>query len=343
MKILYAIQGTGNGHISRGIEIIPHLQKHGEVDILISGAEWELNFPYKVKYRLGGMSFVFGKNGGVDLFNTYLKLNSFRFMREIRSVPVEEYDLVISDFEPISCWATHLKKTPCIGLSNQVATLHQKAPIPKNSDRLGKMVLEHYAPVTKKYGYHFKALDDHIFTPIIRTEIRNCNIKDKGYITVYLPSYNDERIIKHLKNFKQVDFQVFSKHNKTKYREKNIYLEPINNTAFVKSMSESSGVLCNAGFGVTSETLFLNKKLCIIPMKTQYEQHCNAAMLKSMDITVVKKLKTKHLEKIENWIEKGKPIAVNYPDNAAFIVNKIIQENYNVSYSPFDASSEMYQ
>ncbi|MEO8150806.1 MAG: glycosyltransferase family protein [Bacteroidia bacterium] len=343
MKILYAIQGTGNGHISRGIEIIPHLKKHGDVDILISGAEWELNFPFKVKYRLGGMSFVFGKNGGVDLFNTYLKLNSFRFMREIKSVPVEEYDLVISDFEPISCWATHLKKIPCIGLSNQVATLHRDAPVPKNSDRLGKLVLEHYAPVTKKYGYHFKALDENIFTPVIRSEIRNCNIKDKGHITVYLPSYDDERIIKNLKNFKQVDWQVFSKHNKKKFKEKNIYIEPISNAAFVKSMSESSGVLCNAGFGVTSETLFLNKKLCIIPMRTQYEQHCNAAMLKSMGVTVVKKLKSKHLNKIENWIEKGKSVEVDYPDNAASIVKKIIVENYKVSYSPFDASSELYQ
>ena len=33
MKILYAIQGTGNGHISRAREIIPLLQKYGELDI----------------------------------------------------------------------------------------------------------------------------------------------------------------------------------------------------------------------------------------------------------------------------------------------------------------------
>ena len=36
MKVLYAFQGTGNGHIARAQEIIPILKKYAEVDILIS-------------------------------------------------------------------------------------------------------------------------------------------------------------------------------------------------------------------------------------------------------------------------------------------------------------------
>ena len=39
MKILYAIQGTGNGHLSRARDIIPILQKKGDVDILVSGTQ----------------------------------------------------------------------------------------------------------------------------------------------------------------------------------------------------------------------------------------------------------------------------------------------------------------
>ncbi len=37
MRILYAIQGTGNGHLTRAKEIIPMLQQKGELDILVSG------------------------------------------------------------------------------------------------------------------------------------------------------------------------------------------------------------------------------------------------------------------------------------------------------------------
>ena len=39
MRILYGIQGTGNGHISRALEVLPYLKKKASVDILISGRQ----------------------------------------------------------------------------------------------------------------------------------------------------------------------------------------------------------------------------------------------------------------------------------------------------------------
>jgi predicted glycosyltransferase len=73
MKILYAIQGTGNGHISRARDIVPVLMKNHEVDLLISGTQADVELPYPVKYRFKGLSFVFGKNGGINLSETYRK------------------------------------------------------------------------------------------------------------------------------------------------------------------------------------------------------------------------------------------------------------------------------
>ena len=61
MKILYAVQGTGNGHITRALEIIPFLQKKGDLDILISGIQSDIELPFEVKYRFKGLSFIFGK------------------------------------------------------------------------------------------------------------------------------------------------------------------------------------------------------------------------------------------------------------------------------------------
>jgi hypothetical protein len=43
MKILFGIQGTGNGHISRAREIVPLLQQYGEVDLIVSGTEAEVS------------------------------------------------------------------------------------------------------------------------------------------------------------------------------------------------------------------------------------------------------------------------------------------------------------
>ena len=52
MKILYGIQSTGNGHISRSAKIVNKLIRKGcEVDILFSGKNSQLAFPFPIKYR----------------------------------------------------------------------------------------------------------------------------------------------------------------------------------------------------------------------------------------------------------------------------------------------------
>ena len=327
MKILYAVQGTGNGHITRAIEIIPFLQKKGEVDILLSGIQNDIQLPFKVKYKFKGLCFIFGKQGGVDLWKTYWKMNSRKLYKDIKYLDVEKYDLIISDFEPVSCWAAIKAKKPCIGLSNQVATLHPLAPQPKKTDLLGKLILRNYAPSTYNYGFHFKSLDKNIYTPIIRKEVRVQKPTNEGHYTVYLPSYDDERIIKNLKQFKNIKWEVFSKHYKKNYKTKNISIRPIDKDLFMKSMATSEGVLTNAGFGTASEALFLKKKLLVIPMKTQYEQHCNAAMLKSMGVPVMKKLKEKHMDKLDDWLNDNEIVEVNYPDITKQIIDTIVENH----------------
>jgi uncharacterized protein (TIGR00661 family) len=222
-----------------------------------------------------------------------------------------------------------MAKKASVGLSNQAATLHPMAPKPKKTDLLGKMVLEHYAPTTFNYGFHYKRLDSNVFTPVIRKQVRELDVTDKGHYTVYFPSYDDEKIIKFLKRFKDVEWQVFSKFSKKKYKHKNIDIRPLDNDLFIKSIASSTGVFCNAGFGTSSEALFLKKKLMVIPMKTQYEQHCNVAMLKSMGVPAIKKLKKKHADKFGDWLNNGKAIDVNYPDITEEIVDTIIANHAN--------------
>jgi hypothetical protein len=81
MKILYAIQGTGNGHISRALEIIPILKKKAQVDVLVSASQWELSLPFPIDYKFEGLGFIFGKKGGVDLLKTYLRLDTLRLIK----------------------------------------------------------------------------------------------------------------------------------------------------------------------------------------------------------------------------------------------------------------------
>jgi uncharacterized protein (TIGR00661 family) len=343
MKILYAIQGTGNGHLSRAREIIPILQRKGELDLLISGTQADVDLPYPVKYRFKGLCFIFGKKGGIDVMATYRKSNLKRLYSEIKSLPVENYDLVLNDFEPVSAWACRTKHKHCVGLSHQAAVIHKNAPKPEKKDLLGKAILNHYAPVSVSYGFHFANYSKDIFTPVIRSEIRNPEVEIKPHYTVYLPAYSDKRIIRVLSEIRDINWHVFSKHTKATYREGNVFIRPIENDLFIESLVSCTGILCGAGFETPAEALFLQKKLLVIPMKGQYEQQCNAAALGTLGVPVLKSLKDKHLEKIKSWTQIPQTIPVIYPDITEKIIDMVMRENISYQVKPAVSSENKIQ
>jgi uncharacterized protein (TIGR00661 family) len=227
----------------------------------------------------------------------------------------------------VSAWACKRKNKPCISLSHQCAVLHEKAPAPITGDPMGKLVLKHYAPVTAAYGFHFKAIAENIFTPIIRKEIRDLTPTHKGHYTVYLPAYDDETIVKHLSHFSTTRWEVFSKHNKEPFVSGNVSVRKISNGDFVESLAASAGILCGAGFEGPAEAMYLGKKVLVVPMHTQYEQQCNAAGAAAMGATAIKQLDEKYYAVIAQWLENGVPVQVHYPDLTASIIEKIIKQH----------------
>ncbi|MBS1587247.1 MAG: glycosyl transferase [Bacteroidetes bacterium] len=330
MKILFAIQGTGNGHLSRARDIYPELAKYGDVDVLISGIQADVTFPFPVKYRFHGLSFIFGSKGGVDIWKTTKSVKLFQLIKDIRKLPVQDYDLVVNDFEAVAAWACKIKHVPCIALSHQSAVIDKNAPKPREKDWFGDLVLNHYAPHTAAYGFHFAAYSPNIHTPVIRKQIRDIVPTDEGHYTVYLPAYDDETMVEHLSHFSAVQWQVFSKHNKEAFTFKNISVQPIENDAFIKSMASCTGVLCGAGFEGPAEALYLGKKVMAIPMVGQYEQHCNAAGLEGLGVPIIKQLSKKYYDDIHRWLTSTERVKVNFPDNAAKVVEQLMHEQVDV-------------
>ncbi|HEX2532728.1 MAG TPA: glycosyltransferase family protein [Chitinophagaceae bacterium] len=325
MKILYAIQGTGNGHLSRARAIVPALRRHGTVDLLVSGTESEVHLPWPVDFRCTGLGFVFGKKGGIDYAQTYKRSNVKKLFREIRALPVGTYDVVISDFEPVSAWACALHGQPCLGLSHQVAVACKKAPRPARTDLVGKAVLKYYAPVTHAFGFHFLPYAGHIFPPVIRQEVRALEPVNRGHYTVYLPAYSDERIIRYLRCFPEVPWEVFSKEARKPFFTDNISIYPISNEGFLHSMGGAEGVFCGAGFETPAEALYLKKKLLVVPMKGQYEQQCNAAALKALGVPVLKNLKPKGFACFHQWLSDPQSVHLPCPDETNDIVTQVLE------------------
>ena len=327
-RILYAIQGTGNGHLSRALDVVPLLQSRcDQLDVLVSGPPADLPLPFAVKYKAQGMGFVFGKKGGINFVKTFMQFNSARFLHEVRHLPVTSYDLVISDFEPVSSWACKLREVPCVALSHQSAVLNPAAPRPNSEDPAGRAVLKHYAPSTAQYGFHFQRYAPEISTPVIRQQVRALRPANEGHYTVYLPAYEEEILVERLQYLsRSVRWEVFSKHSHTPAEYGNVRVWPVSGPAFLDSLARSAGVLCGAGFETPAEALFLGKKLLVMPMKQQYEQQCNAAALAGMGVPVIKNFKDKNLDRVDQWLHQDQVIPVDYPDQTAAVIDQLLRE-----------------
>jgi uncharacterized protein (TIGR00661 family) len=325
VKILYAIQGTGNGHLTRAEDVIPILKDYGALDIFVSGAQADVKLSYPVKYKSKGLSFFFGKSGGIDFLKTFKQNSSKEVYREMKRFPVDKYDLVINDFEPITAWACRKREIPCVGLSHQSALLSDKVPSPKKIDPVGEWVLHHYAPVDEYVSFHFERYDKNIFTPVIRSAVREAKVETKEHYTVYLPSYDDKKLVPLLSKISNVKWHIFSKHARKAYHVGKLSVYPVNKDEFAASMTSCKGVLCGAGFETPAEALYLGKKLMVVPMKSQLEQHYNAAALKQMGVPVVKKMKKKNLESIIEWIESPSIVSVNYQNITAEAVARAVK------------------
>ncbi|QJD95687.1 glycosyl transferase [Mucilaginibacter robiniae] len=324
MKILFAIQGTGNGHISRAREIVPLLQQYGEVDLLISGTEAEVSLSQPLAYKFHGFSFVFGKKGGVDKWATFKRMNLWQLWRDMHNLPLSHYDLIVNDFEPVSAWACRLQKIPSVSLSHQCSFVSPQTPRPARWN-YAEWLFKYYSPTTHHIGFHFERYADFIHTPVIRSEIRQLEPVNKGHYTVYLPAYDEKTLVKCLSKT-QVQWHIFSKRQKTFYQTGNIQIYPIDNAKFNQSMASCEGLLTGGGFEGPAEALYLQKKVLMVPMTGQYEQQCNALAASHMGVPVIPAINSTTLPIINQWIADDKRIKVDFPDETAQIVDRMVKQ-----------------
>jgi len=285
MKILYAIQGTGNGHVSRAREIVPILMDYGQLDLMLSGTQSDVLLDQKVKYNKYGFSYAIGKKGGIDILDTIKIFRPATLLKDILKFPVEDYDLIINDFEPVTAWACKVKKHPCVSFGHQSSFI----------------------------------------SPVIRQEIRQTPVDNHGHITIYLPSYDDNYLTKFFLQFPDVPFHLFTRQTKTGYRVENVFVRPINNDEYIKSLASSCGLLTGAGFEGPAEAMFFGKKVLAIPMVNQYEQLCNAEALKQLGVKVLDKIDANFKIHLGEWLNNPHIIPINYPDNARDIIETIIK------------------
>lgn len=323
MKIFYGVQGTGNGHITRARVMAKALYAEGfDVTFQFTGRPSDQYFDMAVfngyQHR-DGLTFNTDK-GQVNYIKTALQAKPIRFIKDINALDLSDYDLIISDFEPVTAWAAKLQNKPVLGIGHQYAFNHD---IPRmGSDPIANNVMRHFAPATSDIGLHWHHFNQPILPPIIETPELPSNIQ-KNKIVVYLPFEDQQKVISCLSGFNNHQFYIYSP-QPVACQHKHIFCLPLSREGFQKDLYDCEGIISNAGFELASESLQLGKKILAKPLHSQMEQISNAAALKQLNYGST--MSELDIGIIKDWLNINQSLRITYPNVASIIVNWIKED-----------------
>ncbi len=323
MRILYGVQGTGNGHLARARSLGPELVAGGlEVDYVFSGRDrnnyFDMGFFGDFACRRG-LSFTWYR-GKIDVLQTLRGIKPFRLISDIRQLDLSEYDLVISDFEPITAWAARSQKKKCISMSHQSAFDYE---VPKvRGYPSSRILMKNFAPAPIKLGLHYHHFNQPLLPPMIEKQLAKPPVYNK--IVVYMGFEELADILSFLAPFTDYEFQVFARVAE-KSQHENIYVNPISHKVFHAHLSDAAGVISNAGFVVSSECLALGKKLFIKPLHGQFEQLSNSLALQSLGRATIADRLDQDL--LAEWLTLSPHTPIDYPDVAKVLADWIVQDD----------------
>lgn len=324
MKILYAFQGTGNGHAARARALLPELAKYAEVEVATSGMNSELNVGFPIKYRFKGVSYENNGKGGISHWDTVRSFGLRQAFRDVKSVPIHDYDVVLNDFEPITAYAARRGGVPSIAASHQAAFLSKSTPRPDTRDFLAEAVFKFYAPSEERVAFHFERYDSFIIPPILREEIRRATPANLGHITVYLPGFDDQNLLPLLHRLAPKPVHLFSRLARGAFNVQNVSVQPISHETFVRSLVECDALLAGAGFEGPAEALHLGKKLMVVPLAGQYEQRCNAAALAQFGVPVMSTIDERNIDQVREWACNGRPVELRFENAIPEAVDRLL-------------------
>jgi uncharacterized protein (TIGR00661 family) len=307
MKILYGIQLNGNGHLTRSLDIIEELsQRKHDIDILTSGQNSNLNLGRNhIHFR--GLDLILNGLGSISWWDSFKKANLYRLINDINNFDTSKYDLVISDFEPVSAWSSKKNNTKSLGISNQCSIINEI--VHNTKDYIYREFIRKFAPC-----------DDYIpldyTNPVINKKLL---VKDKEIdsILVYLPNLKIEKQLEVFSEFPKYEFIVYSKYQLDS--ADNIKIKLHDRESFIPDLIRCNSVITASGFTTTTESLVLCKKIWSIPTKGHFEQLSNSKKLKDLGIFT----EPMNTQNFKIWIDKFDKVKYNWKNPMKDIIKKI--------------------
>jgi uncharacterized protein (TIGR00661 family) len=324
LKILYGVQATGNGHISRARVLAPKFKAAGaDVTCLFSGRKPDEFFnmetlaPYLIKQ---GITFEVEK-GKISWPKTMQNFHGRTFIHDLHALQkneINEGDIIISDFEPLTARAARHNHREAIGVGNQFAYMHEN--VPRVSDiMLKKEAISAFCPVTTTLGVHWHHYNHAILPPITKTP--ETKPADPEKIVIYMNFENPQDLVDLVNPFTEYRFYIYSSKITASSETENVALRPVG-ASFREDLADCAGVMCNAGFELPTEVLSMGRKLLVKPLDGQAEQETNTMVLH--DLGYADTMEKLDREAIRQWLEKDTCVQITYPDVAQAIADWLL-------------------
>jgi uncharacterized protein (TIGR00661 family) len=324
MRILYGVQGTGNGHLARARPIARALAARGvDVNWLFSGRVRE---GFSGMDAFGdwawrrGLTFVH-RDGAVDALGTWRANRWESITREVRELDLTGFDLVVSDFEPVTAWAARRAGVRSVGISNQAAYAY---PIPRvGSDPVQSAVFRWFAPVDVPVGMHWDPLGLPLVPPVVETPAPGP--VDDDLVLVYLPFERLEHVVEVLAQVRGARFLCYHPAAPAGVVRLaagdagHVRVQGLCGSAFPRDLARCGSVLANAGFGLASEAIALGRRILVKPMDGQFEQASNAHVLSVLGMG--QSVRTLTPGAVESWLATPRPAPRPWPDAASAIAD----------------------
>jgi uncharacterized protein (TIGR00661 family) len=288
-NILYGVNGEGSGHSSRAREIVAHLQDNGHRVHVASFDRGLRNLKDDFEVtEIGGLRLTYVHNrvryGKTVLRNLLHVPQAARSIRALeRKAQDWDLDLVITDFEPISCHVGHKLGLPVIAIDNQHLLTDTEITYPREyrkeaaATRLVTRLMTPHADAYLVISFFTPRIKPRkkktfLFPPILRQEVLQAKPTEGDFVLVYVTSAADE-LTAVLKNVRQ-RFVCYGFNRDG--RDGNVEFRKPTTDGFLRDLCGCRAIVANAGFSLISEALYLGKPYLAWPVKRQFEQVFNA-------------------------------------------------------------------
>ncbi len=289
-NILYGVNGEGAGHSTRAKEVLSHLVARGHTVHVASFDRGLRNLKEHFDVtEIFGFRFAY-VNNRVRYKRTIAKNlitvpQAAKSLARLRHLVDEcKIDLVITDFEPLTCHVGHKKGLPVISIDNQHCLTNAVVSYPRKYRRdaaAAKLVTRLMTPradaylVISFFSAPVRKRNTFLFPPVLRQEILDATAVEGDHILVYVTS--PAPALAKLLGSVRGRFVAYGFAREG--QEGNILYERPSLDGFFADLVSARAVVANSGFSLVTEALHLGKPYLAVPVSHQFEQVFNAYWL----------------------------------------------------------------